>query len=163
MWCIIGVRAGKFLGLRMIFARISPNLPETFTFLSQRSWRPFFGMISIKKGLRVFFYKLWAPFLRRFSGILPIISGILSGFSTNWNFWGCACDPSSYTIVFLNLCYNVGREGNHYFEKQLFQKIPPVVFHVKNNFDYHLFPLSTGHQGCAPSVTSTPGVKSNDF
>ena len=25
---IIGVRAGKFLGVRRIFARISPNLPE---------------------------------------------------------------------------------------------------------------------------------------
>jgi len=32
----------------------------------------------------------WAPFLTGFLGILP-------RFSTNQNFWGCACTPTSYT------------------------------------------------------------------
>jgi len=42
----------------------------------------------------------WAPFLPRFAGILPRylgtllgFSGILPKFSTNQNFWGCACTP----------------------------------------------------------------------
>jgi len=38
-----------------------------------------------------------------FSGILPEFSRIFSGFSTNQNFWGCACTPctpASYTTAF---------------------------------------------------------------
>ena len=39
----------------------------------------------------------WAPFLAVSSGSLPRISCILPGFSTNQNFWRCACTPASYT------------------------------------------------------------------
>jgi len=60
-----------------------------------------FGGTSKKWSLLVFLQTLsgvfeakqrWAPFLPRFSGILP-------KFSTNQNFWGCAftlCTPASY-------------------------------------------------------------------
>ena len=62
-----GERAGEFLGIRRIFARIFPNLPEKFwatlstNFFPQRSWRPFLGRPP-KKGLHVFFCKRWTPF-----------------------------------------------------------------------------------------------------
>jgi len=60
---------------------------------------PLFGVTSKKRSSFIFLQMLgaifevkqgWAPFLPRFSGILP-------GFSTNRNFWGCACTPASYT------------------------------------------------------------------
>jgi len=88
-----GVEAGKFLGLRRIFARIFPNLPEKLLghflcehFLSRLS----FGMTpkkrssydSVNVGCYFFQIKLrWAPFLPRFSEILQRFSQILPGFS----------------------------------------------------------------------------------
>jgi len=39
---IIGVRAGKFLGVRRIFAQISPNLPKNF---------------NVQFSLQIFFHK----------------------------------------------------------------------------------------------------------
>ena len=97
----IGVGAGKFLGVRKIFARIFPNLPERFWATLLTNFFPkdhedlFFGMTS-KKGLHVFFCKRWAPFyeikqgwapfLPGFSEILPRFSRILPGFSINQNF-----------------------------------------------------------------------------
>jgi len=64
----IGVKAGKSLGVRKIFARISPNLPEKFSsnflceyFLPHSSWRLFFGTTS-KKGLYVILQVLSAIF-----------------------------------------------------------------------------------------------------
>ena len=64
-----------------------------------------FGVTS-KKGL---FCKRWAPFfegkqrwvpfLPRFSGIPPEFSEVLPKFSTNQHFWGCACNPASFTTA----------------------------------------------------------------
>ena len=41
--------------------------------------------------------------LPKFSDFLPTVSGILPGFSTNQNFWGCACTPASYTTSLTSL------------------------------------------------------------
>jgi len=52
--------------------------------------------VTSKKGLWAPFFEVkqrWEPFLPRFSGIVP-------GFLTNQNFWGCTwnpCTPASYT------------------------------------------------------------------
>jgi len=102
----MGVGAGKFLGVRRIFARISPNLRQKF-------WATFSGKIfshsncfwdDLQIGLHVILNTLgtifsnqstWAPFLpvvseslprfsvtlRRFSQILLRFPWILPGFS----------------------------------------------------------------------------------
>jgi len=110
----IGVRAGKFLEVRRIFDQVSPNLPEkllcdffAYKFSPTKIMKTFFGVTSKKRVFICFspnvghyFLKLnthWAPFLPRFSGILPRYLRILPGFLTNQNFWGCACNPASYT------------------------------------------------------------------
>jgi len=69
-------------------------------FLQPRSWRPFMVWPS-KRGFHVFFCKHWVPFfevkqsrvpfLPGFSWILPRFLRILPKFSTNQNFWDCAC------------------------------------------------------------------------
>jgi len=55
--------------------------------------------MTSKKGLLVFFWKCWATFfeIKRWLPFLPNFSAILLEFSTNQNFWGCACTPASYT------------------------------------------------------------------
>jgi len=60
-----GEGAGKFLGMRKIFARKVLG-DFAYKFFPQRSWRPFFEMTSLfrddlgmKKGLHVFFCILW--------------------------------------------------------------------------------------------------------
>jgi len=64
---IIGLGAGTFLGLRRIFARISPNFPEVFcaTFSyklsSQRSLRPFWCDLQTRSSC-VFLQTLGAVF-----------------------------------------------------------------------------------------------------
>ena len=79
------------------FARISPNYPENFlcdfllNFHPPRSWRHF-GMTSKKRSSCVF--------LQTFGAIVPGFSDILLRFLTNQNFWGCACTPASYTVVY---------------------------------------------------------------
>jgi len=82
----IGVGASEFLGVQRIFAQTFPNLPKK---LSCQFCRPFFGVASKKWSLLVFLQMLgaifevkqrWAPFLLRFSKILPRYLGILSGF-----------------------------------------------------------------------------------
>ena len=89
----IRVGAGKFLGVRRIFARIFPNLPEKFLghFLCEEFlMTTVFGMTSKKRSScdsehvwRHFFQTKvrWAPFLPVFSGSLPRFSGILRKFS----------------------------------------------------------------------------------
>ena len=86
-------------------------------FLPVRSWTEDLFWCDLQKSLHLFFCKRWVPFfevkqrwaqfLPRFSAIwprylgilhvilriLPKFSGILPGFSTNQNLWGCACTP----------------------------------------------------------------------
>jgi len=86
----------NFLKLaQKVFVRVLPT-----NCLLRRSWRPFFGMTSeSKKGLDVFFCKRWAQFFKikkRWAPFLP-------GFSTNQNFWGCACTPASFTTCHISL------------------------------------------------------------
>jgi len=108
---IIGVRAGKFLGVRRIFAQISPNLPKNFNV--QFSLQIFFHkdhedlllMWPPKTGLHVFFCKPRVPVFevkQRWAPLLPGFSGILLRFSANLNFWGCDCTPTSNTAAFHN-------------------------------------------------------------
>jgi len=54
----IGVGAGKILGVRMIFARILPNLPKN----SIKKW-------PTKKSFLCHFGRRWVPFLLIFSGV----------------------------------------------------------------------------------------------
>jgi len=107
------VGAGKFWGVRRIFARMSPNLPKKHfvwllptNVLQQRSWRPFLEWPR-KKGFYVLFCKSWTPLFARFSGVLLGFSEILPKFwrifprlPTNQNFSLCAspCTPASYPI-----------------------------------------------------------------
>jgi len=104
---IIDEGAGKFLGARRNFPGIVPNLPEKYfkkSYLHKKSSRQS-GAISRQFGRCYFQIKAcWAPFWLRFTGsfvrlsdIFPGFYGILSGFSSNQNFWGCDCIPSSYT------------------------------------------------------------------
>jgi len=89
-------RSRKILGVRRIFARISPNLPEKNLgyFLCEHflSSRPYFGMISKKRsscdsakvGRHFFQIKPGlAPFLPRFSGILQTFVQISMDFARN--------------------------------------------------------------------------------
>jgi len=96
----IGVGAGKCLGMGRIFARIFPNLPETFlcNFAYKSSptkigedpiWFDFLKMSS-------------CVFLQTFGAILAGFSGILSGFSTNQDFGGARAPlpPTPLAISF---------------------------------------------------------------
>ena len=123
---------GKVLGVRRIFARISSNLPETFCavnlclqIFSHKNREDIFWY-DLKKGLHVFstnvdrhFLKsknFLAPFLPRLSGTLLRFSEILPGFSTNQNFWECACTPAAYNTF--NSCSSVLNETSlNYFRK----------------------------------------------
>jgi len=98
---VYGVGAGKFLGMRKIFARIFPYVPEKFLrdfslqILSHIDHEDLFGVTSKQGSSCVFWFwrkefKRWAPFLPEFSGILP-------GLSTKQSFWGFACTPASCT------------------------------------------------------------------
>ena len=101
---IIGLGAGTFLGLRRIFARISQTSPKRvlcnffLQTLSTKIITTFFGVTS-KKGLHMFFCKPWAPFFefkQRWALFLRGLSGLLPRFSTNQNFWVCACISSPH-------------------------------------------------------------------
>jgi len=121
-----GVGTGKFLGVRRIFAQTCPKrfcASFAYKFSRTRSWRPFLcdlqKMVFLCSSANVGWHFLrqirlgaiCARIFHRFSGILPNISGnlprssgsfaqifgILPGFLTNQNFWGCACNPSSCT------------------------------------------------------------------
>jgi len=102
-------RSKQILGLRKMFARISPNLPEKFLcdfclqIFSNKDHEDLFGVTSKKRFScaflqtlgAIFFKESWAPFLLG-------VSGILSKFSTKQNFWGCVCTPctpASHTTV----------------------------------------------------------------
>ena len=99
-----------------------PKLAQKFfvrllltNFLPETTSRPVFD-VTPKKVLIVFFCKRWAPFfevkqrwgpfLPGFSGILPRFPRILYKFSTNQNFWGCACIHASYTTGLKN-CFSL--------------------------------------------------------
>jgi len=80
------------------FARISLNLPKKFMYDLQT-----LGAISNNVGHH--FSRIFRDFVQIFRDISRIFkdfslifrfSGILPGFSTNQNFWDCACTPSSY-------------------------------------------------------------------
>ena len=98
---IIDVGAGKFLGVRRIFARITLKLPKTFLgYFSCENFlmRPYFRWPkkSLQYDFEHHFFQIKArpaPFLPRFPCIFRGFSGILPGFSPNQNFWGCACNP----------------------------------------------------------------------
>jgi len=92
----IGVRAGKFVGVRKICARISRKLPEKCSgkylwkyFFPHRSWTGSFGMTSIKKHscdsphARHQFFKIkqrWAPFLPIFQEVHPNVHAFCEHF-----------------------------------------------------------------------------------
>jgi len=69
MFSTVGVGAGKCLGVRRIFVRISETCPKRFgrlclqIFFPQRSWRLFLGWPP-KKGLHVFFCNVWRHFMK---------------------------------------------------------------------------------------------------
>ena len=89
----ISVGAGKFLGMRRIFPRSHPNLPEKFcvTFANKFSLiKNPFGVTS-KNRIHVFFCKRWAPFLPRFSEIL-------SGFQQIKTFGGSLSPPATHLL-----------------------------------------------------------------
>jgi len=99
-------RSRKIFGVRRIFFRISPNLPEKFfvqfcqQIFSHKDHEGLFLVWSPKKGLHVFFHKLWVWFLevkQRWAPFIPGFSGILLRFSANQHFWGCACTPCTPT------------------------------------------------------------------
>jgi len=118
-WCTHGGGASKghtrrWRSLTRVFRKkqifagakdFCPNLPKKLC----NFCRPFSWCDLQINGLHLFFCKTGAPFLPRFSGILPRYLGILfgfsgiltkfsrilPGFSTNQNFWGCACTPST--------------------------------------------------------------------
>jgi len=100
---IIGIGAGKFLGVRRNFARILSYLPEKYFIKSDLK-----KSSSCQFGRHYFQIKAyWAPFLLRFSGsfrrfseilpgfrrILPGLYGISPGFSPNQNFGGAVAPP----------------------------------------------------------------------
>jgi len=95
-----------------------PNLTQTcpksfcvtffYKFSPTKIMKTFFWYDLQRNDFHVFFCKHWVPFLKwnnvggifpGLSGILPKFLEILPGFSTNQNFWGCACIPVSYTTV----------------------------------------------------------------
>jgi len=84
-------RSRQILGVRRIFSRISPNCPKSF-------YATFPCKFSLTEDLKekVFMCFLWfsRKGVKRWASILPGFSGILPGFSTNQNFWGCACAPA---------------------------------------------------------------------
>ena len=84
----IGVEAGKFLGVRRIFAQISPNLPEKHSKENDLQDK------RLHFDFECYFCKIKAH-----TAILRRYSHILSGFSPNQTFWGCACTPASYPSV----------------------------------------------------------------
>ena len=94
----IGVGVRKFLGVRRIFARISPNLPERFMcdfglqIFSHKDHKNLFYVTSKTKIFYVFFCKRGAPFFPWFSEILP-------KFLTNQYFLGVRLHPASYTTL----------------------------------------------------------------
>jgi len=112
----IGVGTSKFLGVRIIFAQIFPNLPNKFwatlpaNCFPQRSRKPFLGW-PLKKVFMCFsakttFYgrhfmksnKNGGHFAQIFRDF-PRFSKILPGFSINQNFSGCACTPPPTLLV----------------------------------------------------------------
>ena len=90
----VGVGASKFLGVRRLFARISPNLPESYcatsptNFLPQRSRRPLFGVTSKKRSSVAF---------RKTVGVIfaQIFRNFAQSFD-NSNLWGCAWTAVPY-------------------------------------------------------------------
>ena len=110
---IVGAGAGKFLGLRRIFARISPNLPEKFfvqfclQFSPTKIMKTFFWCDLQKKVFMCFFANLGVIFWSQttLGAIYSRIFRNLLRFSTNQNFRGCACTPctpTSNTTTFHN-------------------------------------------------------------
>ena len=79
----------------------------------------------------------WTPFLLVFLGSLPRFSGILwrfsqilprfplilPGFSTNQNFWVCACSPASYTTVCLRLFHDASDFNSDFCLLRLASKV----------------------------------------
>jgi len=92
------VGAGRFLGVRRIFAQILVNVPEKI--IHKKKWPP-------KKALHVILSVIFAHIFKvllRFSGILwmfseilPRFPQILPKFSPNQNFWRCICTPCTST------------------------------------------------------------------
>jgi len=60
----ISVGASKFLGVRRIFARSPPNLPEKFCVTFANKFPPIKNPFwcDLQKRIHVFFCKRWAPF-----------------------------------------------------------------------------------------------------
>jgi len=141
----------QIYGVRRIFSRIFPNLPEKFLcdfclqIISHKDHEKLILVWPPKKGLHMF---LGAIFLSQttlgamfpgFSGILPRFSEILSEFSTNLNFCGCACPPCTPSF------YSTGskaflfyRENNSELQKRLRK---PWFSEVYLTFEIYVFQL----------------------
>jgi len=97
----IDVGAGKFWGVRRIFARISPNLAETFLcnfcqqICSHKDYEDLF-LVWPPKNVFVFFCKPWVSFFKS-SNVGRHFYPDFQGFLANQNFWCCACTPCTPT------------------------------------------------------------------
>jgi len=151
---IIGVGAGKFLGCE----RFCPNFPRlarkvfwatsAYNFSPTKVVKASFWCNHQKKGLHGFLCKPRVPFFvvkQSWAPFSPGFSGLLARFSTNQNFWGCACNPctpTSNTIVFHNsiignfMVYRDRLETNllllfrHPENSEWFSKISVIIFEV---------------------------------
>ena len=144
-------RSTHILGVRSIFARIYPNLPENV-------WAIFCALHEdrilddLQKNV---FMWLWVPFsqikarrapfllaflgsLPRFSGILRRFSQISPGFSPNQIFWGCACTPCTPASCTTELKYSY-----YWSKKSLSKKKRIVNYYGRHNMnESHWFQVS---------------------
>jgi len=102
-------RANNLVGGEGFLPDFPQTCPKSFSLLLptnflRKDHQDFFVCdFQKKKGLHLFFCKRWAPFFEVkqgrapcfpcFSRISPGFSGIMPGFLTYQNFWGCACTP----------------------------------------------------------------------
>ena len=106
------------MGVRRIFVRIYPNLPEKFvsqnllTFFGSHTKKAFMCIMKKKVKIRrnstvslihhTMRTKVSKHLCPNFAGFFSRFSGIFPGFLTNQNFWGVlvpSCIPASYTTV----------------------------------------------------------------
>jgi len=180
---IIGVAAGKILGGRMIFSRISPKLPEKFfvqllptKFLPQRSLKTLFWCDLQKRSSCVFLQTFGAIFWSQ-----ATFGGILTQIFSKSNLWGCACahcTSTSNTTAFHNsvignfVVYQNRLEKNllqllrHLVNSEWFSIIYVIIFEVnivdqqKQTIGNDFFVFISFHCPqlfcCSPCLTTAP-------
>jgi len=120
MSCTIGAGAGKFLGVRRIFARkvFVRLLPAIF--LPQGSWKPFYRIAFNKKILHVFFCKRWARLFQKTNNVGHHFCPDFQRFCTNFQgfcpdfrqikiFWGAHTPPAPPPPTSLSLTISIIR------------------------------------------------------